>query len=233
MAHHIQFFTKPSDLAAKLFGIEVVRWWQDNGRIFPWRRIRANAYHILVAEFLLRRTTVAAAERVYPTFLAVFPDLLTCSLAETKTLEDILTPIGLHRQRASAIKAATTFIAGTFASIPSSLEELLTIPGVGPYSSRAILSFAYGQQFGVVDSNVLRVVSRYAGESHVTVSLVQNFIDAVVPLHGHEVFNWGMLDIGAKVCRYGSPQCELCPLLPGCHTARLRSADMGNPIYNN
>jgi A/G-specific adenine glycosylase len=222
---------KPSDLSAMLFRVNVVRWWQDNGRIFPWRRIHADAYHVLVAEFLLRRTTVTAAERTYSEFLAAFPDLLSCSLAEAESLERTLAPIGLHRQRAHAIKTATSFIVGTFGCVPSSLKELLQIPGIGPYSSRAILSFAYGQKYGVVDSNVLRIVSRYAGEAHITLPLAQDYIDAVVPPHSHEVFNWGMLDIGAKVCRYGRPQCELCPLLPGCRTARLQNSDRRNLDY--
>lgn len=203
-------------LSRYLFQRVLVDWWYNYGRLFPWRRFDQDPYHVFVAEFLVRRTTAVAASRVYLGFLAQYPRLSDTAAASVASLERVLAPIGLCHQRAVGIRCAASHILDHYGTIPSDLRQLESVPNLGPYSARAILSFAFGKPYAVVDSNVTRIVSRYLLTPKPSLALVQQFVDSVVPKKNHQVYNWAMLDLGAVICRYGSPKCSVCPLINGC-----------------
>jgi A/G-specific adenine glycosylase len=135
----------------------------------------------------------------------------------------MLEPIGLQQQRARELVRLADYLTTKHDSrVPSDLVALLGVPGVGPYTARAVLSFAFDQPYAIVDSNVVRVVGRVfraaVGEKP-TIPTVQVISDQILPNKEHRIFNLAMLDLGAEVCRYSRPLCHECPLRLICDTA--------------
>ena len=208
-------------------------WSADHLRDFPWRRPHnLTPYRVLVAELLLKRTTASAATRVYGRFLERFSDLARLSAASYTELETSFSPLGLQKQRAKSTAAMTGYLSARHSSeIPSVLSELLNVPGIGQYSSRAVLSFGFDQPFAVVDGNVQRILGRVYGSSISSgspVSQHQQIVDRLLPIERHRDFNYALIDIGSMVCRPSMPKCGECPLSGVCdyQNGRARDADM-------
>jgi A/G-specific adenine glycosylase len=100
--------------------------------------------------------------------------------------------------------------------LPCDLNELLKLPGIGPYTARAILVFAFEQPLSVVDTNVARVLARAVAGRPLTTGEVQVVADAQVPEAQPWVWNQAMVDLGATVCTSRSPGCHRCPLRRSC-----------------
>ena len=196
-------------------------WSAEHLRDFPWRRPdNLTPYRVLVAELLLKRTTASAATKVYGAFLERFPDLARLSAASYTELETAFSPLGLHKQRAESTSAMTGYLSAHHRSeIPSVLSELLNVPGIGQYSSRAVLSFGFDQPFAVVDGNVQRILGRVFGSSISSSSPAsqhQTIVDRLLPVERHREFNYALIDIGSMVCRPSIPKCGECPLSEIC-----------------
>ena len=198
----------------------MTNWAKANRRAFPWREPDRTPYEILVAELLLKRTTAQAASRLYESFLVKFPNVYAIVEASLSDLETELSTIGLQKQRADGFKAMATFLVNRYNGIvPLNLIELLEIPHVGAYAARAVRSFGHNKPAAVVDSNVMRVFGRVFLQtlgSNPSLAQFQELVDKVLPKGKHKEFNWGVLDLGALVCRYGRPKCHICPLMPIC-----------------
>lgn len=198
----------------------ILEWETCFGRGYPWRENGRTPYEILIAEVLLKRTTANSAASTYPKMIARYPTLRHLMLATDEELETCLSTVGLQHQRAIALKQlARHLIEHEGSSIPDNLDRLRKVPGLGEYSARAMMSFAFDHVAAVVDSNVERVLSRLfkrvlAGQSPRT--SMQEIADMIIPKKGHKLFNWGILDIGAIVCRYNRPLCGKCPLNKIC-----------------
>ena len=173
-----------------------------------------------MAEVLLRRTTASAVLRIYEAFLNSYPTIGDLANADEKKLETFLSTIGYQKQRAKILKSIATFIVREYwGKVPRSTENLLRIPHVGPYIAGAILSFGYDAPAAIVDSNVERIMKRVFSNhlpNKTSLQVVQYLADALVPKRGHMIYNLGLLDLGALVCRYDSPRCQQCPIKTIC-----------------
>jgi len=206
-------------------------WGDANYRHYPWRAEPATPYQVAIAEVLLKRTTATAAARLFPIFIAEFPDWTALSRASVKRVAKRLQPIGLSNQRARDLhRLASSVIKAHGGELPKSLDELLKLPGLGPYSARAVLSVAHGRKAAVVDSNVTRVLKRlfWPEIQRISPSELQKIADGLVPPRSHRRFNLALLDLAAKVCRYDRPRCGVCPIARYCgdFDEQVR-ADMG------
>jgi len=203
----------------KKFQKLVLQWAMANLRSFPWREERT-PYRILVAEVILRRTTSTAASRIYKKFLEKWPNIRSLSRAEIEELERVLEAVGYHKRRARILVDMARYIEKNYGGvIPADMASLLRVPHVGPYIAGAILSLGYGVPAAMVDSNVQRILSRcfhnYLPERGQT-KTIQTVTEALVPNKEHVLFNLGLLDLGALICRYDRPRCDECPLRPVC-----------------
>ena len=194
-------------------------------RDFPWRQKRT-PYSVLIAEFLLKRTTSTAVNRVYEKFLKLYPSIEALLKADVKELEEFLKAIGYQRLRAREIKEAATYIVKEFRSeMPKDMNMLLTIPYVGSYTAAAILSLGYGIRAPMVDSNVERIIQRIFRNSMPTRSMARitrEVANVLLPNEKHDTFNLAILDLGGVVCTYRKPYCEKCVLERECDTAHSR-----------
>lgn len=208
----------------------LLEWFRVHGRDFPWRRTR-DPYAVLVAEKMLQRTRSEQVAPVYTRFLERYPDPATLAGAPPEEVEELLEPLGL-RWRAKKIwelaRAAVQLFGGR---IPADRRALLALPGVGEYAASAVLCFAYGEDVPVIDSNVVRVVTRLyglrpRGEARRNRTLIEavNRLHAAVPPGKSREYNWALLDLGATVCLPRNPKCTLCSLRPLCAYACHRKA---------
>jgi len=204
----------------RLFQEAVLRWVSDRLFYYPWRKPGRTPYEILIAELLLKRTTAAAAARVYDDFLYRFHSLQTINDIAEEELAQALSRVGLQRQRAKAIKAlAHHLCVDKGGDIPRDLHHLLEVPGLGDYSARAIQSFGFDIPVAVVDANVERILARIFQRvlpNRPSQRALQEFAGLLVPVKSHKKYNFGLLDLGAVTCRYVNPLCEECPLKSLC-----------------
>lgn len=143
--------------------------------------------------------------------------------------------LGYNRRAVSLHRLATAVVERHGGCLPGDLEALLALPGVGPYTARAVLAFAFEADVGVVDVNAARVLARTAGRT-LTVREVQARADALVPAGGGWEWNQAVLDLGATVCTRRAPRCDGCPVAPWCAWHRggpAGSADRPNPAVGS
>jgi A/G-specific adenine glycosylase len=186
----------------------------------PWRQCNHSAFDVLIAEILLKRTTASAVSRIYLSFLQEFPSSQALYLAYESEIAIFLSGIGLQQQRAKLLKEIADYLTRQErGSIPSKLTDLLNIPGVGDYTARAIQSFAFDIPVAILDSNVERILLRVFQNTvpyKPNRSLLQSIVDQLVPKSKHKEFNFGLLDLGAAICRYRNPIHSKCPLQKIC-----------------
>lgn len=193
---------------------QVLDWARVNGRDLPWRRTR-DPWAVLVSEVMLQQTK---ADRVVPRwerFLQRWPSTADCAGA---TLGEVLVEwqgLGYPR-RARALHASARCIEGDHGGrFPDDIDTLLTLPGIGPYTARAVLAFAFDRDVAVVDTNVGRILARRHG-APLGPAAAQARADDWVPAGKGWEWNQALLDVGARCCRPRDPACEGCPVAPGC-----------------
>ncbi|MDZ4083469.1 MAG: A/G-specific adenine glycosylase [Bdellovibrionales bacterium] len=196
----------------------LVEWYVANRRPLPWRATN-DPYRIWISEVMLQQTTVTAVIPYYGKFLARFPNVKTLAAAKLEEVLEMWAGLGYY-SRARALHASALKIA-ELSAFPKSHKELLLLPGFGPYTARAVASLAYGEKTGVVDGNVIRVLSRFydldlewwkpAGRD-----IFQKFADDLVSSQNPSDLNQGLMELGATVCTPSSPSCLLCPWNSQC-----------------
>ena len=197
---------------------QILEWTQSNYRCFPWRKEDVGIYESLIAELMLRRTTSKQVESVYFEFVETFssPDIL--EQASLIQLESLLMPLGLKSQRSVALKKIASFLVQQ--GIPTSLDEIKTLPHVGTYISNAVGCFSLGLRVPIIDSNVIRIFSRFFGVSSIPDNRrnkdIQLLANEILPQNEYVSYNYGLLDFGAIVC-VKNPNCSECMLSQFCH----------------
>ncbi|MGE0879033.1 MAG: A/G-specific adenine glycosylase [Acidimicrobiia bacterium] len=192
----------------------LLAWWSRRRRDLPWRATR-DPWAILVSETMLQQTQVA---RVLPKFLAFmeeFPTAQVCAAADPGDVVRAWAGLGYNRRAIALHRAAATVVDQFGGAFPATVDELRTLPGVGPYTARAVCAFAHELDVAVVDTNVARVLARTAGH-RLTAKEVQARADALVPEGEGWAWNQAMLDLGATVCQARTPSCKECPVAEAC-----------------
>jgi A/G-specific adenine glycosylase len=192
-------------------------WFNKNKRVLPWRMSK-NPYAIWISETMLQQTTTQAVRPYFERFLAKFPDLKTLAMSSQESVLEAWAGLGYYsRARNLHLAAQQMYKSG----IPKNHIDWLTLPGVGPYTARAVSSLAFGEDVGVLDGNVIRILSRMYGikaEWWKTADrkLLQNLSDQMVSFGESSVVNQAMMELGALVCTPKSPSCMSCPVAKRC-----------------
>jgi A/G-specific adenine glycosylase len=191
-------------------------------RSFPWRETR-DPWRILVAELCCQQTQASRAVAVYQRCCEWFPTPAACAAAPLREVLEAWRGLGYYR-RARALHAAATAIVDVHAGVvPDDLDALLALPGVGPYTARAVLCFAFERDVGIVDTNVARVLARAIAGRPLTSREAQALADDLVPAGRGWAHNQAMLDLGATTCAPVA-RCDRCPLRPCCRWRRAGAA---------
>ncbi|HXV93644.1 MAG TPA: A/G-specific adenine glycosylase, partial [Pseudonocardia sp.] len=200
----------------------VLEWYPRAARDLPWRRPDTTPWGVMVSEFMLQQTPVARVEPVWQEWMQRWP--LPSALAAASRAE-VLRGWGKlgYPRRALRLHEAATAIAERHGDVvPSDVEALEALPGVGIYTARAVAAFGYGRRCPVVDTNVRRVVARAvhgagdAGPARVKADLAD--VDALLPAdeQAAAVLSAGLMELGAVVCTARAPRCGACPVRAEC-----------------
>ena len=209
----------------------VVAWFRRNGRAFPWRET-TNAFHILLAEVLLRQTQAHRVADPYVELVAWYPDPESLGRANVASLRRWFGPLGLVRRADRLIETARILVQEHAGQVPQDLEELQALPGIGRYSARAILCLAFGQPFPMIDEGSGRVLRRVLGHeidgpAYSSRSLMTH-AQGLLPAGSAREFNLGLIDIAARFCRPRNTLCAECPLATGCARGRTSITESGD-----
>ncbi len=219
------------------FTSDVLAWGVPRLRDLPWRRSR-DPWAVLVSEVMLQQTQVARVIPKWEAFTARFPDTATCAAAP---LGDVLREWqGLGYPRRARNLHATAQRITELGQFPSDLEGLLTLPGIGPYTARAVMAFAFELDAAVADTNIARVYARVAGR-RLTARQLQTMADDALPAGDAWTWNQCLMDLGAMLCRPANPSCLECPLVARCawsvsrraHTDSGHSAQLSDPAIGS
>lgn len=186
-------------------------WGQRTRRDLPWRRTR-DPWAVLISELMLQQTQVARVVPRYYEFLARFPSPAACAAAPVGDVVKAWAGLGYNRRAVWLHRVAVAVVERFAGAVPSTLDELCALPGVGPYTGRAVLAFALEADVGVVDTNVARVLARAVEGRPLGATEAQTRADSLVP-EGHGwAWNSALMDLGATVCTRRTPRCGACPL---------------------
>jgi A/G-specific adenine glycosylase len=194
---------------------ELLAWYDREQRDLPWRRPGVSAWQILVSEFMLQQTPVSRVEPIWLAWIARWP---TASATAAASAADVLRAWGKlgYPRRAKRLHECATAIATEHDDrVPDDVDVLLTLPGIGAYTARAIACFAYGKRVPVVDTNVRRVIARVVHGRADSPASVRDLTDvsALLPDDADAPrFSVAMMELGATVCTARSPRCGKCPL---------------------
>ena len=192
----------------------VLAWGMEWRRDLPWHATR-DPWGILVCEVMAQQTTLARVAQRWGPFLARFPTPAAMAREPAAEVVRWWSGLGYNRRALHLHRAATVIFEDHGGVLPDDLEGLLALPGVGPYTARAVLAFAFEREVGIVDTNTARVLARWTGEC-LGPAAVQHAADEEVPAGQAWAWNQAMLDLGATVCRRRVPRCGECPVSEDC-----------------
>ena len=181
---------------------------------------------MLVSEVMLQQTQVARVEAPYRAFLERFPSPPACARAPVGDVVRAWGGLGYNRRAVQLHGAATAAVERHGGRIPGDLDALMALPGVGPYTARAVLAFAFERDVAVVDVNVARVLARAVVGAPLTPAEGQRVADTVKAKDEPWLWNQSLLELGALVCTARAPSCATCPVAQSC---RWAAADRRGP----
>lgn len=206
------------------FRRDLSRWGRENRRSFPWRETD-DPFRILVAEVLLQRSRGTTVAKAYERLFARWPYPASLARARIDTIRTVIRPLGLTK-RAETLKEMAALITG-LGAVPSTLDGLLELPGVGPYAAGATLAVAFDKRATVVDGVTARVYRRYFGLDGTTAAsndpLLWQVVADASPSRKAKEWNWAVLDLASSVCLPRVPRCDECPLATHCHWSRAHA----------
>ncbi|HTJ77130.1 MAG TPA: A/G-specific adenine glycosylase [Acidimicrobiales bacterium] len=193
----------------------LMAWAAVSGRDLPWRHTR-DPWAVLVSEAMLQQTQVPRVVPKYRAFMERFPTAAATAAVPVAEVVRAWAGLGYNRRAVGLHRAATAVVDRHGGVVPGTLADLLALPGVGPYTARAVLAFAFEADVGVVEVNTARVLARAVAGRPVAGVEAQALADAVVPPGRGWAWNQAMVDLGATVCTRVAPACDRCPLLHAC-----------------
>ncbi len=196
-------------------------WYRANARALPWRA-DTEPYHVWLSEIMLQQTRVEAVIGYYNRFLAALPTVRELAAVNEEALLKLWEGLGYYSRARNLKKAAEVIVNELGGAFPATYEEILSLPGVGPYTAGAIASICFEQPAPAVDGNVLRVFARLTrfGESIDTDAAKKQVREALLPFYTPGqcgALTQGLMELGATVCiPNGAPKCGLCPVSAYC-----------------
>jgi A/G-specific adenine glycosylase len=189
----------------------LLAWYGRHQREVAWRRT-TDPWAILVSEVMAQQTQVPRVIPKWQAFMERYPTPADCATAPRAEVLSLWSGLG-YNSRAIRLHAAAARIAEQ--GWPTTPEGLQALPGVGPYTAAAVACFAFGVQVPAVDTNVRRVLSRWAGQALDRRALL-NFAETEIPDGLAADWNQALMDLGASICTPRDPACSICPVVASC-----------------
>lgn len=209
-------FQNGSIIQSKLLG-----WYYQSARVLPWRD-KPTPYRVWVSEIMLQQTRVEAVKPYFERFIRDIPTVQALAEVPDDQLMKLWEGLGYYSRARNLKKAAVLIVEELDGVVPGDVERLKKLPGIGPYTSGAIASIAYGVRAPAVDGNVLRVISRiFAFQEDITQlsskKQVEELVYQILPYQEVGAFNQALMELGATICLpSGTPKCGECPICSVC-----------------
>jgi A/G-specific adenine glycosylase len=194
-------------------------WYRPTDRELPFRGT-TDPWAVLVSEAMAQQTQAARAGSAWTAFMARFPDPASLASASPAEVLRAWRGLGYNRRALALQRAASVIVDEHGGQVPSSVADLERLPGVGPYTARAVAAIAFDVPVGAVDTNVRRVIRRLVGPGPTPAARdLQELADALVDPDHPGAWTHALMDLGATVCRPATADCPACPLRRLCGSA--------------
>ena len=206
----------PLKVAPEGIGEVLLKWYDYNARILPWRS-QPTPYHVWISEIMLQQTRVEAVKKYYDRWMTVLPDVQALAKVSDEELMKLWEGLGYYNRARNLKIAAIEIIEKFGGELPADYKQLLSLRGIGEYTAGAIASIAFGLPEPAVDGNALRIFSRILAEdgeiNKVSVKKkITREVKRILPEKRAGDFNQALMDLGSAVCiPNGEPFCEKCP----------------------
>jgi A/G-specific adenine glycosylase len=220
--------TDADDALIRGYRARLSAWFARRGRRLAFRE-RSEPWGVLVSEVMAQQTQIARVEPAWAAFMARFPTPGDLAAASPADVLRAWAGMGYNRRALNLQRAAGVIVERHAGALPMAVEELEALPGVGPYTARAVAAIAFGMPVAAVDTNVRRVVGRVLaghgapgdpGEPMPSKTL-QAVSDALVDPSDPAAWTHATMDLGATLCRPTNPRCDACPLEGICRRRAL------------
>lgn len=207
----------------------MLAWFATNRRALPWRNSR-DPYRIWIAEIMLQQTRIAAVIPYYDRFLAKFPTVESLAAARIDEVLRLWSGLGYYSRARNLQRAAQKIVAEHAGEFPRTADAALALPGIGHYTSAAVLSIAYDVPLAVLDGNVARVLARLGAvrgdlrEPRRWRTLAKTAQQLLAP-HAAGDWNQALMELGEVICTPRNPLCVNCPISKFCRAHALGLAD--------
>lgn len=202
------------------FQDRLLEWYRAHRRGLPWREKR-DPYWVWISELMLQQTRVEQMLPYFERFMQVFPDVETLARAPMDQVLKVWEGMGYYARARNMHRAAQRMVQAYGGRIPDTMEEILKLPGIGPYTAAAVLSIAYDKDYAVLDGNVMRVLCRvfYVEEDPKRNAVRKELLEVaghLLPPGQAAMFNQAMMELGSLVCTPKAPKCPICPTRELC-----------------
>lgn len=211
----------------QVIGGALLDWYDAHARVLPWRvppqsGLSADPYRIWLSEIMLQQTTVAAVKAYFERFTALWPTVADLAAAQDADVMGEWAGLGYYARARNLLKCARIVVADHGGQFPRTEAELLTLPGIGPYTAAAVASIAFQEAAPVMDGNIERVMARlFAVEDPLPACkpVLKAYATRLTPSKRPGDHAQALMDLGATICTPKSPACGICPVMEAC-TAR-------------
>ena len=206
------------------FRANMLEWYRQHGRRFPWRKRSASNYNKVIAEILLQRTRAETVAQFFPIFITRYPSWPQLATANKNELITLIRPVGLWRRRSTTLINLAKEMAKRNGRFPKDREQIEALPGVGQYIANSIMLLCHNRPQPLLDTNMARVLERYFGPRKLSDIRYDPYLQClatiVVDCPDAIVLNWAILDFAAKTCSVRFPKCSQCALASECRFAK-------------
>lgn len=219
----------------QIIALQLLDWYRQHARSLPWRD-EPTPYRVWISEIMLQQTRVETVRAYFERWMAKFPDIETLAAADEQQVLQIWEGLGYYSRARNLHRAACIVMDEFDGQIPSDRDDLLSLPGIGPYTAGAIASIAFGQDEAALDGNIRRVYARLFNidqpiRERETDKQLWGIARQQLPTGQAGDYNQALMDLGATICTPRSPNCAACPLTNLCEAYALDLQDQ-RPVKN-
>ena len=205
----------------QLFSNNLLNWYENNARILPWRE-NTDPYTVWVSEIMLQQTQVETVKSYFIRFMQTFPQIEDFANSSEDIYLKLWEGLGYYSRVRNMHKTAQIIVDQLAGRFPNHYDDLLKLPGIGPYTAAAIASICFNQAWPAIDGNLMRIFSRlncYPQDIKLNKTKQEafQFFEKLIDVNKPGEFNQALMDLGSNICLAKTePLCELCPLQGFC-----------------
>lgn len=204
----------------ELFQKKLLFWFLENGRDYPWRKLSASNYEVIIAEIFLQRTKASTVAKFLPLFVKQYPSWSKLGIATEKEIQEFIRPIGLYKQRGTRLYKLVQELMVKDGNFPLERNQVEEMSMMGQYLTNAYELYILKKNTPLLDVNMARILERYFGKRKLSDIRYDPYLQTlsyrVIRVEESKKMNWAILDYASLVCVKSKPKCKLCIINEKC-----------------